>query len=108
MATAALDIAQLSNFCSLPQTTIATLLDAPTPELVQTLLSNIAAKSDELDHVKSQLLKANVELENAVRGGESKSRVLRNSIEKAQREAADSKKILQAEGKSLQPYPLAI
>lgn len=92
------DIAHLSSFCSLPQTSITALLDEPTSELIRTLLTNISTKAREFDEVKSQQLRLNVELENAVRGGESKTRVLKGSIEKAQKEAVELKRRLQSEG----------
>lgn len=97
-ATLQLDVARLSSFCSLPQDSITTLLDAPTSQLVRSLLTNISSKAHDYDDAKSQQLRLNVELENAVRGGESKTRVLKGSIEKAQKEAADLRKRLQIEG----------
>lgn len=92
------DIAHLSSFCSLPQSSITALLDEPTSELVRNLLTNISEKAHEFDEAKSQQLKLGVELENAVRGGDSKTRVLKGSIEKGQREALELKQRLQSEG----------
>ena len=99
MAVAQLDTAQLSSFCSLPQPTIDTLLDAPTVGLVRTLLENILAKAHEHDGLASENLKLGVELENAVRVGETKNRVLRGSVDKSLKEVTDLKKKLQAEGR---------
>jgi len=101
MAAAELDIAQLSTYCSLPQQTINTLLDAPTAELVRNLLEKVAAKSREHNELASGKLKLGVELENAVRGGEAKSRVLKGSIDKALKEAADLRQRLQTEGRHI-------
>jgi len=98
MAAAELDVAQLSTYCSLPQQTINTLLDAPTTELVRSLLENIAVKAREHNELASGKLKLGVELENAVRGGEAKSRVLRGSIDKGLKEAANLRQKLQTEG----------
>ena len=99
MAVAQLDVAQLSSFCSLPQQSIDTLLDAPTASLVASLLKNISVKADEYNDVVSEKLKLSVELENAVRGSETKSRLLKGSVDKGLKEATDLRQRLQAEGK---------
>lgn len=99
MAVAQLDVAQLSSFCSLPQQSILTLLDAPTAGLVRTLLENISVKAREHNDLASEKLKLGVELENAVRGGETKSRVLKGSIDKGLKEATDLRQKLQVEGR---------
>ena len=98
MAAVELDVARLSAFCSLPSISIETLLDAPTVDLVRTLLSNISERAHEFEEVKAEKLKLGVELENAVRGGESKSRVLKNSIDKGLKEAAELREKLQTAG----------
>ena len=98
MAVAQLDVAQLSSFCSLPQHSINTLLDAPTAALVRTLLENISVRAHEHTEFASERLKLGVELENAVRGGETKSRILKSSIDKALKEATDLRQKLEAEG----------
>ncbi|KAL8752933.1 MAG: hypothetical protein Q9184_005575 [Pyrenodesmia sp. 2 TL-2023] len=95
MAHVQLDIPRLSSFCGLPQASLTSLLDAPTSELVRTLLQNLSPRIREYDQLKSDKLKLNVELENAVRGGESKSRVLKNSVDKGLREAAELRQRLQ-------------
>ncbi|SLM33347.1 Tetratricopeptide, MLP1/MLP2-like [Lasallia pustulata] len=100
MATAQLDIRQLSSYFALPQTTITTILDAPTAELVQTLLTRISAKAREHDEVASEKLKLEVELENAVRTGETKNRVLKNSVDKGLKEISDLRQKLQVEENS--------
>lgn len=99
MAAAELDVAQLATYCSVPQQTINTLLDAPTTELVRSLLENVAAKAREHNELVSGKLKLGVELENAVRGGEAKSRVLKVTIDKGLKEAADLRQKLQTEGR---------
>ena len=98
MEVAQLDVPQLSSFCSLPQQTIDTLLDAPTTDLVRKLLENISVKAHEQNDLASEKLKLGVELENAVRGGETKIRVLKGSIDKILKEAADSRQKLETEG----------
>ena len=108
MAAVEIDVPRLSAFCSLPSDSIETLLDAPTVELVRTLLSNLSERACELDEVKSEKLKLTVELENAVRGGESKSRVLKGSVDKGLREAAELREKLQAAGTGLSSTSVGI
>ena len=98
MAVAQLDMAQLSSFCSLPQHSIDTLLDAPTAGLVRTLLENISVRAREYNELVSEKLRLGVELENAVRGGETKSRILKGSIDKGLKEATDLRQKLEAVG----------
>ena len=99
MAVAQLDKAQLSSFCSLPQHSIDTLLDAPTAGLVRTLLENISVRAHEHNELVSEKLRLGVELENAVRGGETKSRILKGSIDKGLKEATDLRQKLEAVGR---------
>ena len=94
-----LDVPHLSSFCSLPQSSLQTLLDSPTVELVRDLLQTISFRATEYDDLKSEKLKLDVELENAVRGGEAKARVVKASIEKRSKEATDLKQKLETEGK---------
>ncbi|KAL8932684.1 MAG: hypothetical protein Q9216_006728 [Gyalolechia sp. 2 TL-2023] len=95
MATAELDLPRLSSFCSLPQTSLTTLLDAPTADIVRQLLNSLLPRVHEQDELKADKLKLNVELENAVRGGESKSRVLKSQVDKGLKEATGLRQRLQ-------------
>ncbi|KAL9104178.1 MAG: hypothetical protein Q9163_000830 [Psora crenata] len=97
MAVAELDIPQLSAFCSIPQASVNTLLHDPTADLVRTLLQNISSKAQEYNQLKSEKLKSRVELEAAVRGQETKSRILKAQVEKGQKEAAQLRLQLQAQ-----------
>ena len=99
MAAVELDVARLAGFCSLPPSSIEILCDAPTIELVRTLLSNISERAREFDEIKSEKLKLGIELENAVRGGESKSRVLKSSVDKCIKEASELREKLKLAGK---------
>ena len=98
MAAMDLDVPQLASFCSLPETSLTIALDAPTAELVKSILANISVKAREFDEAKSQQLKLTVELENAIRGGDAKCRVLKSSLERAQKEAAELRHSVQEEG----------
>ena len=99
MAVAGVDVPQLASFCSVPETSIHSILDQPTAELVRSLLDGVSARIQEHNELKSEKVRVDVELENAVRGADSKSRALRHSLEKAQLESADVKRKLQIEGK---------
>lgn len=92
------DILYLSSFCALPEPSLNTLLTNPTAELVKTLLINLTSKAREYESVKSENVKLAVELENAVRAGESKSRLLKGSVDKSLKEAAELRNRLQQEG----------
>ncbi|KAI9741357.1 MAG: hypothetical protein M1834_003074 [Cirrosporium novae-zelandiae] len=97
MAAAAVDIPQVATFCSVPESTLTTLLEAPTVELVNIILEKIATKAQEYEELKSTNVRLEVELENAVRSGESKARVLKGSVEKGLKETADLRAKLQEE-----------
>lgn len=99
MAAVDLDYVQLSSFTSFSQSSITTLLDDPTTELVRAFLTSVSTKAREYDNIKSENLKLHVELENAVRGGETRSRVLKASVDKGQKVAAELRQELEAKGK---------
>ena len=101
MAAIEFDLAQLSSYCSLPQQSFQTLLDSPTKELVQSLLECVVAKFQEHNELVSEKLRLGVELENAVRGGETKNRALKSSVDKGLKEVADLRQKLSEEGSCL-------
>jgi len=101
MAAVAIDLPYLSAYYSIPQATLTTLQEAPTVELVNSLLVQIEAKARESDEVKAEKLRIEVELENAVRSGESKARVLKSSVDKSLKEVADLRSKLKAEGEHI-------
>ncbi len=78
-----IDLRAISNFASLPETTINGLLDAPTADAVKSLLRSIEKSAKECGQSKSQKVKLEVELETVVRTNESKVKVLQNSRDKA-------------------------
>ena len=99
MAVAEIDVALLSSFCTLPQGSITTLLDTPTVELVRSLYQNLTAKARDYNDLASGKLKLEVELENAVRGGESKTSAMKNSVDRGLKEAADLREKIRSEGR---------
>ncbi|KAK2739741.1 hypothetical protein FQN55_009331 [Onygenales sp. PD_40] len=96
MATAAVDLPFLSSHYSIPETTLTTLSQNPTADLVNQLLESISTKARETEELKSDKLRLDVELENAVRSGESKVKVLKNSVEKGLAEITSLRNKLQA------------
>ena len=100
MAAAEVDVPLIASYCSLPQDAVNSLLDAPTAELVRNLLEHVATKAREHDALNSSNLRLGVEIENAVRGGESKTRNLKNAVDKGVKDVSELKQKLKAEGVS--------
>ena len=95
---ATVDVGYLAASYSVPETTLHSLLSEPTVELVQSLLTQIEAKARAYDDLQSDKIRADVELEAAVQGGEQRARSLKATAEKAQKEAEELKKKLVQEG----------
>ncbi|TKA70110.1 hypothetical protein B0A49_09564, partial [Cryomyces minteri] len=102
MAGTAVDIAFIASAYSIPESTVQTLLDAPTAELVRSFLESVAAKAHELEELKAEKLRSDVELENAVRSGESRARGLKTAVEKGLKEAEELRVKLKKEGRVMQ------
>lgn len=101
MAATAVDTAYLAGFCAVPQPTVQTLIDNPTTDLVTSFLHSLIVKAQECDTVRSERLRLDVELENAIRSGESRVKVSKANADKAHREAETLGKKLQDEGSSM-------
>lgn len=98
MADAAVDIPYLATHYSLPESTLSSLTEAPTIDLVNELLQSLTSKAREFDELKSDKLRLEVELENAVRSNESKIKVLKGSVEKGHTELDELRKKLHEAG----------
>ena len=85
MATAGVDVDYLSAYLGVPQPTINTILDTPTADLVRSVLDAISEKAREHDELIADKLRLDIELENAVRGSETRIEGLRSGLEKAQK-----------------------
>lgn len=81
MAAVQLDTRYLSTTYGVPESTLQSLLDAPTVELVRSFLERLAAFAKEHDVLKAEKLRSDVELEAAVRGGENRARQMRDSVQ---------------------------
>ncbi|KAH0556454.1 hypothetical protein GP486_005636 [Trichoglossum hirsutum] len=100
MATAVVDVAYLSSYLSVPEPTLSTLVDEPTKELVNAVLQAVTARAKEHDEVNAAKLLLDVELENAVRTGDSRTRGLKASVEKGLKELAELRGKLKEEENS--------
>jgi hypothetical protein len=98
MAASVLDIDYLSAYLSIPQQTLDTLVDAPTVDLVQVVLSAVANKAREHDELVADKLRLDIELENAVRGAETRIQNLRANLEKTERTVEEVRIKLKDEG----------
>ena len=98
MATATVELPYLSSHYSISESTLSTLTQAPTVELVNQLLEAITNKAHENDELKSDKLRLEVELENAIRSTDSKIKVLKNSVEKGHVEVEETRKKLHESG----------
>jgi len=95
---AEVDLRLISDSTSLTESSLTTLLDAPTSDLVKSFLQAIQGKLKECELLKSQKIKAEVELETTIRTSESKSKVLQNSRDKALADASKLRVDLQVSG----------
>jgi len=101
MAAAGLDVDYLSAYLSLPQQTLTSVLDSPTTDLVQSVLEAITAKAREYHELAADKLRADIELENAVRSSETRIEGLRASLEKSQKTVEVVRTKLKEEGKCI-------
>lgn len=98
MAAATIEIPFLASHYGLSEASLTTLTQAPTVDLVNQLLESISTKAREFDDLKSDKLRLEVELENSVRSSESKTKVLKTSVEKGLTEIHDLRTRLQESG----------
>jgi hypothetical protein len=96
-----IDLKVISNFSSVSESTLSTLLSSPTAESVKSLFEAVEKNARECERNKSQKVKLEVELETVVRTNESKVKVLQNSRDKALNDVQKLRSELQAAGKSL-------
>ena len=103
MADAQVELPYLSSHYAISEATLSTLTQAPTIDLVNQLLASITTKAHQYDELKSDKLRLEVELENAVRSNESKVKVLKATVEKGHNEIADLRKKLDQAGIYIRP-----
>jgi|SRR5579862_2925812 len=99
MAATVVDVAYLSSYLSVPESTLSTFVDDPTRELVNAVLQAVTIQAKEHDEVSARKLHLEVELESSVRTGDSRSRSLKAGVEKGLKELAELREKLKEEGK---------
>lgn len=98
MATTVVDTYYLSAYLKVAQPTLQSLVDAPTAELVRSVLEAITTKAHEHDESNSDKLRLEIELENAVRRSESLSQGSKSTVEKALKDVNELREKLNSEG----------
>jgi nucleoprotein TPR len=98
MANQAVDITYLSAAFSFPKESFQSLLDAPTKELVHSLLKQLTRSAKEHEITQAEKLKSDIQLESAIRNGESRSRQLKASAEKGLKDVQELREKLNESG----------
>lgn len=98
MADAAVALPYLSTQYGIPEATLSTLTQAPTVDLVNQLLQSITKKAHDFDELKSDKLRLEVELENAIRSNDSRVKVLKSTVEKSHADVEELRKKLHESG----------
>lgn len=93
-AVAPVEIEYLSGYLSLENSTLNTLIDAPTADLVSSFLEAVVAKAREHDELAADKLRVDIELENAIRNSED----LRAKLAKASKNVEDLSTKLNEQG----------
>lgn len=98
MATEVVDTNYLSGYLNLSHETLVSVLDAPTTELVRSVLEAVTTKAREHDTLAADKLRVDIELENAVRSSETRIEGLRVGLDKAQKTVEEVRTKLKEEG----------
>lgn len=98
MAAAVMDVGYLSGYLNVPQPTLKAVLDSPTADLVRQVLDAVTTKAREHDELAAKSLKLDIELDNAVRGSETRIEGLKSSLEKTQKTVEELRKKLSDTG----------
>lgn len=101
MAQSALDLQYLSAAFSFPKESFQTLLDVPTTGLVQSLLEQLTDAAKEYSSIQSEKLKSDIQLEAAIRNGESRAKQLKLNAEKSQKEVQEVREKLNESGNTM-------
>lgn len=110
MATVALDSGYLSAYLDIPRSSLDTLIDEPTADLVRGLLEAVAVKARQSEELQADKLRLEVEYENAVRSAETRIQGLKATVDKALQDVNELREKLSSEGmehKTLDIYYLS-
>lgn len=97
MAAADVDVGYIAGHLGLDEPVVQSLATEPTLDLVTALLQAVATKAHEFDELYAAKLQIDIELENAVRGAESRSQASRESTEKALKDLEEARQKLKEE-----------
>ncbi|CAJ2504971.1 Uu.00g123650.m01.CDS01 [Anthostomella pinea] len=97
MAAAGVDLGYLATHLGMPEKNLATVAFDPTTDLVNAILSAVAAKGHEFDAMFSQKLQLEVELETSVRGAEAQRDVSNETARKALKDVEEIRQKLKEE-----------
>jgi nucleoprotein TPR len=97
-AAVAVDVGFISSSYNVPESTVQTLIDAPTVELVASFLQSLSERAQEFELLKQEKLRTDVELESAVHSSEHRARQLRESVDKGLKETESLRKQLSDSG----------
>lgn len=101
MAAVAVDLNYISASYTVPESTLQSLLSAPTVELVESLLAQIEARAREHDDLQAEKLRSDVELENAVRNSDARTKAIKLTAEKHLKELDEVRQKLSDTGRSI-------
>lgn len=93
-----IDVRAISAFSSLPENTITTLRQTPTPELIDEILRAFVPRIKECEQTKAKQVKTEIELETYTRKNDSKVKALSESRDKALEQAGKLRGELQVAG----------
>lgn len=98
MAAAEVDLGYLATHLGMPEVNLTTVATDPTVDLVQSILSAVAAKGHEFDALFTQKLQLEVELETSVRGAEAQRDASSETARKALKDVEELRQKLKDEG----------
>lgn len=101
-----IDTRAIAALASSSESTINTLLQKPTPDLVQAFLEAISSKVLQHIQLKAHNERVEVELEASVRTNEARVKALKASVEKGLSEITKLRSTLQESGIPYSTWPL--
>lgn len=104
---AAIDTGFIAASYSVPESEIEPLLEAPTVDLVKSLLTQIEKKAREYQQKDAHTLRVEVELDTLARSSENRAKQHREALDKALKEAETLKSKLSQGGTCLLYFDLA-
>ena len=92
------DTGFIASAYSFPESSLHTLLTAPTLDLVKAFFKQTETKAQQYQALEAEKLRTEVELETAVRSSDARARQLKDSVEKGLKEIESLRVKLSREG----------